>query len=223
MHESSPKPHLLIEVLKPCGPEVIGTACSVENADKTVQVWLERTSQQKVHAFESWTENDASSPLDRSVVKHTRLGPVTLTLRTLPLGTSSIPHRYLVPGLPGEIVLEHHDRPLIVCGRDPDGLPYLGTFLDWEEEQIVETGRLQSTRTTWRVLHLPEAALKALLESERDVAALRAAAHTATYAYQIAWTWTPTTLDTPHLELLDDDLVQAAHTWDEVAPKTPAT
>jgi len=214
MHESSQKPHLLIEVLKPWGSEVIGTACNLESVNQTIQVWHNQNSQLKEHSLKPWTENDASSPLDGFVVKSSRLGPVTLTVRTLPLGTSSAPHHYLVPGFPDEVVLEYYDGPLLVCGRNPDGVPYLGTFLDWEESAIVEAGRPQNTRTTWRVLNLPEAALEALLESERDVVALRTAAHTATYAYQVAWTWTPTTLDAPHLELQKNDLQEAACTWD---------
>lgn len=204
----------------PWGSGVVGTLATPDHADSTVSSWQTRIPRLRDHHLEPWSE-DASGSEVPGPRRRSRLGPITLTLQRLPLGSKEVPHRYPVPGLPGQRVIEYYDGPVLVCGRNPDNLPYLAAWIDQHTEKNHEEGQNPHTQDTWRVLLLQEGALETLTQEKFSLDALKVAAHAAFSSY-LCKRWTTNKPNALLLVLPDDDLAEAKRTWDGDSTITPS-
>ena len=204
----------------PWGPGVVGTLATPDDAESTVSSWQARIPRLRNLHLEPWSEDPSNSEVS-APRRRSRLGPVTLTLQRLPLGTGEIPHRYPVPGLPEQRVIEYYDGPVLVCGRNPDHLAYLAAWIDQHIEEDHEDSEHPHIQDTWRVLLLPEGALETLIQDKFSLDALRVAAHAAYNSY-LCKRWTTNKPNALLLELLDDDLAEAQCTWDGDFTTTPS-
>ncbi len=219
-----PEYALLIEFAAPGETGTVGLAWSLPDATRVVRAWQQRCGRELEHAPGDWkqlerlsdpiprTSSSSSDPIWRPVWT-AAMGQTRLTLSKLGITLPTTPIRYTVPGLPDQRVIEYFDGPVLVCGRDPDAVPYLAAWMDRTQFGHPDDPTISYEIDTWRVLRVGERALAALLSAKYSLDSLREAAQGATDAY-LCFHITALGQQGSSLHGVgDDDLSAARRTW----------
>jgi|GEM_PF-7038376 len=213
---------LLIEFAAPGKSGTIGIAWTLHDATRMVRNWQCDHPLASGQTQSDWiplkSEDCERHPLEPARKWTAALGNIELTLSALPL-TAPPTRRYSVPGLPDQLILESRGSPVLVCGRDPDCVPYLAARLSRTEYKNPDDAEFPFEVDIWQVLRINDFGLEDLVRSHGSLVALHAAAKDAQDVYRSILISVPGKDFTVVRGIEDDDLWAAKLAWSEATPQ----